>query len=147
MNHGFIGEGIYEEYQNHRYGATTKVWYCGYHALVAWLPRLGSLSRKAEIEHFLVMIEFEVVVIAMLVEEVDDPLLLFGHEQFAAVMIAIVSTVSAQILLDGIAQGRIILMQHILENGGETPCAKNNFSLLIPAALPIVEGSGVDGRS
>lgn len=63
------------------------------------------------------MIKCEIVRISTATEKTDNPLLLFGSEQAAAIVVAVIGTISAQELLDVVAQPRAVFLLHFSKDG------------------------------
>lgn len=71
------------------------------------------------------MVKLEIGDVSVLLEQVDDPFLLFGREQLLAVMVAIIGAVAAKVVLEGVAQGRGVFLLHLVEERVEAPCRVN----------------------
>ena len=68
-----------------------------------------------------IVVEFQVRVVAHLLKQFDDPLLLLGGEHLLATMVAVVGAVTAEIDFYLLAQLRLVLRLHILEDGVKAP--------------------------
>ena len=65
--------------------------------------KLSSETLVVKVKNVGIVVERQVLRIAVASEQVDDPLLLFGSQQPFAVMVAVVVAVTAQVLLHTIA--------------------------------------------
>ena len=126
-------------------------WKCRSHGLGVTLPGVGSpaplvgMSDRGKVVHIAIAVEVQVFRISSLAEEVDDPLLLFGREQPLAVVVAVVGGVSAQVSLDAVAQGRVVLLLHLGKEGAEAVGGVDDARLLVVFAVSLLAGGGVDG--
>lgn len=78
----------------------------------------GSMFKVEGID---VMVEGKAFAISALLEKVDNPILLFGCEQFSPVIIAVIGSVAAQESLYFQAQRFLVLAFHVLEECAEAP--------------------------
>lgn len=81
-----------------------------------------------------IRIEMQIARVAVTVEEVDDPLLLFGGEHPLAVMEAVVGCLSTQVSPDAVAQRGAVFLLHLGEEGG-----KPTGSMMMRASLYILQ--------
>lgn len=116
-----------------------------------WVERVGGPHGKAEggvsgeVDDVLIVLKRQVVVVAITGKETQNPLLLLGGQHPLATMVAIVGAVTAEIVLDGIAQGCAVLLLHFLEKGRETVGGTDDAHLLEVAARTVLVGRGEDG--
>lgn len=131
----------------------TSRWYGAYQAVVRWLPAVGIGVKRhwhdclSEIYDVAVGLEGEIILVAVAFKEANDPLLLFRRKQALAVGIAVVSAVTAQILLQLFTQRCVVFLLHLAEKMFETAGATNDADLLEVLALAVLTGSGVDSRT
>ena len=91
------------------------------------------------------MVKLEIGGVSVLLEQVDDPFLLFGREQLLAVMVAIIGAVAAKVVLEGVAQGRGVFLLHLVEERVEAPCRVNLPCWLEVGTVVAACRGGVDG--
>ena len=83
----------------------TRRWYDEYQAVVRCVPAVGMADSNyfyvclGEIYDIAIVIENEIVFVAIVFKEPDDPLLLFRCEHAFATIITIIGTMTAQIFL------------------------------------------------
>ena len=117
----------------------------------SWVERVGEPHVKAEggtsgeVDDVLIVLKGQAVVVAITGEETQNPLLLLGGQHPLATMVAIVGAVTAEIVLDGIAQGCAVLLLHFLEKGRETVGGTDDAHLLEVSAGAVLVGRGEDG--
>lgn len=78
-------------------------------------------------------------------EEVENPLLLLGREETFAVVIAVVGGVSTQIRLNAVAQGRVVFLLHLGEEGAESVGGMDDARLFVAYAGVALACRGIDG--
>lgn len=81
----------------------------------------------------------------MAAEEVENPLLLLGREETFAVVIAVVGGVSAQVCLDAVAQGRVVFLLHLGEEGAESVGGVDDARLFVAYVGVALACRGIDG--
>ena len=100
-----------------------------------------------EVEHVNVVLEGQVLRVAVAGEEIENPLLLFGREQAVAAVVAVVGAVAAQIGFQLFVQGCVVFLLHFVEEWRQAVGGMNDAYLLEMAAVAIAVGCGIDGRT
>ena len=84
-----------------------------------WKDKNGVLM--VEVVAVGVVVELQVLRIAIALEQVDDPCLLLGRQQALAVVVAIIVAGGSEILVHGFVQRLGVLALHLLEQRVEAP--------------------------
>lgn len=92
-----------------------------------------------------ILVKVQPVRIAVAAEEAENPLLLFGREEAFAVVIAVVGGVSTQVRLDTVAQGRVVFLLHLGEEGAESIGGVDDARLFVAYAGVALACRGIDG--
>ena len=103
--------------------------------------------RLSEIYDITIVLEGEIVFVAVTFKEPDDPLLLFWCEQTLTPIIAIIGTMTTQIFLQLFSQRGVVFLLHFAEKMLKTTGVTNNPDLLEVFATAILIGCGIDGRT
>lgn len=91
------------------------------------------------------MVEGEVGGVAPLTENVEDVLLLLRREELGAVVVAVVGAVAAEVSLQLVAEGLVVLALYIFKQCGETVGGTYLADLLEMWAAAALQGCGQDG--
>ena len=102
----------------------------------------GRLFR--EVEHVAIVVKLNALRIAITGKQAHYPFLLLGREQPFTAVVAIVGAMTAQIVLDLIAQQRIVFLLHLAEERLEAIGTMNQPDLLEKLTMAFAVGRGID---